>query len=858
MRNLLLAVAPFFVVASVTSAQQVERMVIVSDTVAGGATALPVGLVLSPSGEKLYCQGYYGWTAVLDCASNSITKDIPVTAPAQCPTTGPVWSHTYNKAYIPTAIGITIVDGVTDSITTTLHIPREQRGLYYSACGMAFNDSENCLVAADPDSFRILVIDGSSDTVRARLPVTRMPFPVVWNSLNNRYYVLHNLPPHNNSWFLTVFDARADTVLDSFPLGVWNRRGTAEYVPTLNKLYFGSGDSIVVIDCSADTVCKRLPFGANELVWSSRTNKLYCLYWQGDSARVIDCDNDTLLRSIRGLPGRSCPAVYGPSVNKLFVLSDSTVAIIDCAGDSLVAELPIDGNDIVWNEPRQCAHVATRTGVVTIDGISHQILGRRSTGIEDKFGFLYNPLVGKFYVRSLRRGGPGEPDLAEIIVIDGATGRFIKRFPVGFTEWDESRLCLDPTGTKLYCPNSEDGTISVIDCALDTVVKTINVSPEPFMLTVNPEYNRLYCSHITCPGAALSVIDCRTDSLITVVELPGDGAAYPVWFADANKVYVQGYWSDVIWVIDGTTNRLLTVISGFRGWLSTPAICDPERKRLYVTVANWGMGVPILYSIDATADTILRSYTPSDSLRTATGAVLNPSTKKLYFLAGYGHSCRDVIGVFDCAQDTFVRVIFPPQVDANLCGQAGEAQPVSHPTRPLVYFPCHGTYHYQTGAIIDGGVVVIDCVLDSIVAMARYPIPDPEPCATDMWFDTTSGLIYVDGISRIYVVGTAPPGVNGPLPPRNPEVRLVCFPNPMEHRLTVHASGLLEDTAMLNIFDRTGRRVRSLAALSPRLSRVVWHWDGKDELGREVPAGIYFLYHKTDSNTTSAKVVKLR
>ena len=849
--SLILKAACFLVAYSVLSAQQVDRIIPISDTVAGGATARPAALVLSPAGDKLYCVGADGWAAVLDCASNSIVKDIPV--PAYCetewPAKDPVWSHINNKAYIPTAPGITIVDGAGDSVLTTLRIPR-QYGFNWSS--KVYNDSQNCLATVEADSYRLLVIDGAADTVRARLALARRPIGVVWNPRHNRYYVVQNLYP-NDSLYLTVFDARADTVLDSFPLLVMAWGVALEYVPTGDKLYIGTESSLLVIDCGPDTVRTRLPFAADDLVWSSAANKLYCFLHTGlgDTAKVVDCSSDTLLRTIRVVP-RVGSAVYAPGVNKLFVTNiDSLLGVIDCETDSLVAELSFarGTSNVVWNEPRRCAYVATRTGVVTIDGVSNQIRSRVSVGVEDKYGFIWNPLVGKFYVRNRRRG---MSDLAEIIVIDGETGRFIKRFPVGHTDLEESRLVLDPTGTKLYCPNSADGTISVIDCASDSVIKTIRTSPVPYMLGVNPEDNRLYCTHRTHPGASLSVIDCLTDSVIAFVELPGDGASYPVWYPAVRKVYVQGYWSNSISVIDGATNRLLTVISGFQGYLATPAVCDPERKRLYVA-ASWYYPGPLMYSIDAVADTILRSYTlPPDSLFWASSAVLNPSADKVYFRAYRRYT--DALCVYDCALDTILKIIDLPQ-GTRLGGYNECVVPVSHPTKPRVYYPCAGSV-LPDGRVTDGGVAVIDCNLDSIVAVARYPIPDP--CATDVWLDANTGIIYVDGISRIYAVRDAPPGLNGPAFSGNPGASFACFPNPMEGRLTVCARGNLADTAALRIYDCAGRQVRSLTVQSLLSGRAVWQWDGRDQLGVEVPAGAYFLRLKTGSNSASAKVVKLR
>jgi hypothetical protein len=80
--------------------------------------------------------------------------------------------------------------------------------------------------------------------------------------------------------------------------------------------------------------------------------------------------------------------------------------------------------------------------------------------------------------------------------------------------------------------------------------------------------------------------------------------------------------------------------------------------------------------------------------------------------------------------------------------------------------------------------------------------------------------------------------MSGPIGPG-----LWCLPNPFRDRIRLSyglASGV--DNAALKIFDVTGRVVRSFTlpkSSSPHPSSLIW--DGRDERGQAVPAGIYFI-----------------
>jgi alkaline phosphatase len=102
-------------------------------------------------------------------------------------------------------------------------------------------------------------------------------------------------------------------------------------------------------------------------------------------------------------------------------------------------------------------------------------------------------------------------------------------------------------------------------------------------------------------------------------------------------------------------------------------------------------------------------------------------------------------------------------------------------------------------------------------------------------------------------VGSIPTGT----PPALAEGSIVPYPNPFGSsvELRVYAP---EPGAGLRVYDVSGRRVRTL---SDRIDRIGWNvlrWDGRDDLGRPVPSGIYFVSLESPGGRRTAKLLRIR
>lgn len=101
------------------------------------------------------------------------------------------------------------------------------------------------------------------------------------------------------------------------------------------------------------------------------------------------------------------------------------------------------------------------------------------------------------------------------------------------------------------------------------------------------------------------------------------------------------------------------------------------------------------------------------------------------------------------------------------------------------------------------------------------------------------------------------PTAIGP-PGGRPGIRLAAHPNPFNPALVLELTLAESAAPNLRITDARGRRVRSLAggALPPGTHRLTW--DGRDDSGRVLPAGVYLVSLAEATGTPPLRVVLLR
>jgi hypothetical protein len=87
---------------------------------------------------------------------------------------------------------------------------------------------------------------------------------------------------------------------------------------------------------------------------------------------------------------------------------------------------------------------------------------------------------------------------------------------------------------------------------------------------------------------------------------------------------------------------------------------------------------------------------------------------------------------------------------------------------------------------------------------------------------------------------------------------IACTPNPFVQTVVVSWSAGLHTQAVLQVYDVTGRLVRTLAESSIPGRQLRAMWDGRDETGKEMESGVYFICLKAGYEMSYAKVVRVR
>jgi YVTN family beta-propeller protein len=222
-------------------------------------------------------------------------------------------------------------------------------------------------------------------------------------------------------------------------------------------------------------------------------------------------------------------------------------------------------------------------------------------------------------------------------------------------QWLETKIRVgnDPDGqlyvpsvNKVYCANTDDNTVSVIDCATNTVVATIATPSYPIPLTWSDAYERVYiacdesnriiivdavgdtvvarlscdggpssatyCStlgkvYVMCfGGGKIDVIDAAGDSMLTAISVPLDGDAID-WCPTSNLVFFSNDRRDSLTVIDCVSDELRAVHAGSSAFQQV--LWNPRDNRVY-TVLAW-----VIYVFSNTGETLVDSivhpaYTP--------------------------------------------------------------------------------------------------------------------------------------------------------------------------------------------------------------------------------------------------------
>jgi YVTN family beta-propeller protein len=430
---------------------------------------------------------------------------------------------------------ITVINGVDDQVVATLPTGNTPEALVYNPA----SDRVYCVNYGDGT---VTVISGQTNSIVTTVPVGRTPVALCCDPASNRVYTANR-----DDSSVAVIDCATDSMIATIPMGFPTLSLACN--PVNNKVYCGLGDQLAVIDGARDSVIGRVSTGT-PMCYNPRGNRLYCA--DSGGLAVVDGATDSV-RAVVPL-ANGIKVVYYDSLNDRVYCAARQwfhdLTVIDGTGDTVVTVLRASGfpSALCCNPASNKVYSANGYNVELIDGATSRIVGTLYTSATPST-LGYNPTGNKVYC------GTEEGDLK---VIDGATDSVLKSVSAGA---GLTHLFYTPANNKLYAAASTDNWIKVLDGTADTVIATIDLHSlwnAVVALSYCPDLNRLYCAH----RDTLTVIDCASDSVIARLML-GNGLLALCYDSAGNKLYAAGGGTggNRVTVLNCADNQVITTIN---------------------------------------------------------------------------------------------------------------------------------------------------------------------------------------------------------------------------------------------------------------------------------------------------------
>ncbi len=417
----------------------------------------PLHLCYNPRDEKLYVSSAGGLDIVCGLGDTAIAHL------GQAGDGGPLaYDSLYDVVYCAAASDdeVLVVDGAGDSLLAPIAVGDSPGGLCHAP-------GPNRLFVGNTLSHDVSVVECPAHTVvqTVRMWCLRLG-AACWNPVMDRFYCA------GSPYGMAAVDVAAARVVHLIP-GVSHGKRIVYQLPE-NKVYVAPWSPVPqyrhleVVDCSSDSVVAIIdvPFEPLELCSNPDRNKLYCGPVFGDSIAVVDCSADTLVKLL-AVGGGLCPTMlYVPPEEELFVSTMDGLVAIDAAADSVVRVVLNQRVSTPLYIPRENEIAVWRSecGVIAIDASSCQV--RDTVELDSIMDMLYNNIDNTLYVAT------GSPSRIE--VIDCGEWQVVDTVPL-----DSSLLAgFDSLANRIWCIGmgppapapALDRVISVIDCGTNQVV----------------------------------------------------------------------------------------------------------------------------------------------------------------------------------------------------------------------------------------------------------------------------------------------------------------------------------------------------------------------------------------------------
>jgi YVTN family beta-propeller protein len=233
-----------------------------------------------------------------------------------------------------------------------------------------------------------------------------------------------------------------------------------------------------------------------------------------------------------------------------------------------------------------------------------------------------------------------------VSVIDAATNTVVKTISGFNTPFFQA---ITPDDKFDYVTNILNNTVSVIDIPTNTIVNTINSAqfdiPFGISVAITPSGQIMYVANNTLSGnGTVSRIDVATNMVIGSAIPVGLKPAVIVITPNEQFAYVNNSGDNTISVIDITTNTVIDTISSGQFSGLTDMVITPDGNTLYVTNAF----VNTVSRIDTITNTVVGSAIAVGNF--PQGLAISPDGKTIYVM----NTGDNTVSLIDVATNTVI------------------------------------------------------------------------------------------------------------------------------------------------------------------------------------------------------------
>lgn len=285
------------------------------------------------------------------------------------------------------------------------------------------------LYVPDPSANMVSVVDTSSDTVTATIPVGSQPHDAAVTPDGSQVFVANQ-----GDGTVSVISTATDAVTATITVfgGAWSvaidPAGQYAYV-------ISPGDLLTKIDIATDTVTGRAPVAVQprSLAVSPDGSTVYVGTIFGSSVIAVSTATMTVSKVIPGAGGRSFDMVMSPDGSQLYIadsigVTSATVDVVSTATGTVTARIPIgqSGNTfpgIAVSPDGSTLYVSNETlGTVQVISTSTDAVSATITGFNEPTGIAVSPNGSTVWVGSASDDTVSVVDPASDAITGSITG----------------------------------------------------------------------------------------------------------------------------------------------------------------------------------------------------------------------------------------------------------------------------------------------------------------------------------------------------------------------------------------------------------------------------------------------------